>query len=215
VKTDDLIVRLAQSATPVTPLTPPSVRLARWTAVSLAVAALAVFVIGPRINLSAALGRGPFAGSLVLLLVATISSAGAALVASVPGAERSPLVRAVPILAFAGWVGLWLVLALSSTRVGRVLHSACAIEILGIAIVCGVTLFVMIRRAAPLRKSWTAAMACVAAVTIGAAATQIICPVDDATHQLVGHALTAIVVGAAGTFLGRRAIHLSRLTMSG
>lgn len=214
-KTDDLIVRLAQSATPVTPLPRPSVRLARWTALAIVAAALAVFVIGPRADVLAALERAPFVGSLVLLLVAMIFSAGAALVASVPGAERSPLVRAVPILALAGWLGLWLVLALSSTHVGRVFHTACAIEILGIAIVCGLALFVMVRRAAPLRPGWTAAMACLAAVTIGAAATQIICPVDDATHQLVGHVLMAIVVGAAGTLVGRRAIHLSRLTMSG
>ena len=202
--TDDLIVRLAQAATPVTPLPPPSVRLARWAAVSFAVAVLAILAIGARADLRPALLRGPFAGSLVLLVMATVASAAMALVSSVPGAERTRAARVVPVVAAAAWLGLWLLLALASTRHGKIFHWACAIEILTVALVCGLDLFVMVRRAAPLEKGWTAFTACLAAVTLGAAATQIICPVDDPAHQLVGHVLTAIVVGAAGLVAGRR-----------
>jgi len=205
-KTDDLIVRLAQSATPVTPLAPPFVRLGRWAAVSCAVAGAAILAIGARADLSPALMRGPFAGSLVLLLIATVASAAMALVSSVPGAERTRALRAVPVVAAAAWLGLWLLLALASTGHGKVFHWACAIEILTIAVVCGLDLFVMVRRAAPLRAGWTAFTVCLAAVMLGAAATQIICPVDDPAHQLVGHVLTAIVVGAAGLVAGRRVL---------
>ncbi len=60
----------------------------------------------------------------------------------------------------------------------------------------------MLRRAAPLRLTWSAVLATLAATSIGAAATQIVCPVDDPAHHLVGHiapmALLTIGIAAAG-----------------
>ena len=47
-RTDELIVQLARAAGPVRPLPGPSVRLARWTAAAVPLAALGVIVIGPR-----------------------------------------------------------------------------------------------------------------------------------------------------------------------
>ena len=63
----------------------------------------------------------------------------------------------------------------------------------------------MLRRAAPLRQAWTGALATLAAAALGAAATQVLCPIDDPAHQLVGHVLPVILLAIAGTIAGRRA----------
>ena len=68
----------------------------------------------------------------------------------------------------------------------------------------GWALFAMLRRAAPLQRAWSAALATLAAVALAAVATQIICPVDDPAHQLVGHALPVAFLSVCGAIVGRR-----------
>ena len=73
-------------------------------------------------------------------------------------------------------------------------HVACLIEIAGLSLVPGWALFAMLRRAAPLRRAWSGALATLAAVALGAAATQFLCPIDDPAHQLVGHLLPVAIL---------------------
>jgi hypothetical protein len=68
----------------------------------------------------------------------------------------------------------------------------------------------MLRRAAPLRQGWCGALATLAAAAIGAAATQVLCPIDDPAHQLVGHLLPVILLAVAGLVAGRRALDWRR-----
>jgi hypothetical protein len=74
----------------------------------------------------------------------------------------------------------------------------------------------MIRHAAPLSLTWTAVLAALAATSIGVAATQIVCPVDDSAHHLVGHlapmALLTLGIAAAGAHpLGGRVAWADRM----
>ena len=210
-KTEDLILQLAKSAAPVTPLAAPSIRLLRWMALAALVTAVAIVAIGPRHDLIAAAARPAFTASLVGLLVATVSAAAAALVLSVPGAERSPLQRALPVVAAAAWPAAWLAAMTTNAAPGgaRLFHLACAVEIAALGAASGWVLFAMIHRAAPLRPGWTAGLASLAAITSASAATQVICPVDDPGHQLFGHVLVAAVVGLAGFLTGQRLLRRS------
>jgi hypothetical protein len=72
-------------------------------------------------------------------------------------------------------------------------HALCIIEIAGFAFIPGWALFNMLRRAAPLKRTWTAVFAALAATALGAAATQILCPLDDPAHYLMGHIAPAVV----------------------
>ena len=140
-KTDELILQLAKSAVPVTPLSPPSVRLLRWCALATALAAAAVIAIGPRADLSTAVTRPVFVTSILALLIATVSAAAAALVMSVPGAERSPRHRALPIAAVVTWPVSWLVMMASGAGgSARLFHPGCALEIAALSVVSGWTL---------------------------------------------------------------------------
>jgi len=214
VKTDDLIVQLARSARPVTPLRPPVVRAAWWFAAAVGVMIGAVVAIGPRADLAAALGRPAFLGSIAVLLIALASAAPAAFMLSVPGAGRSRALHVLPVLAVAAWPAIWLVvLAEAGAPVVQrptPFHWACAIEIVLCALATGGLLFAMVSRAAPLRPGWTAVVASLAGIAAGTAATQLICPLDDPRHQLIGHVLTAVVVLGAGLLGGRRALETWR-----
>ena len=208
-KTEELIAQLAGAAGPVVPLRPPAIRLCQWMAGVLAVATLCVFVIGPRADLSSALGSPGYSLSLILLLVSAQVAAAAALVLSVPGAERSWLQRGLPLVTVFAWPVVWVVsMAVATgpqaTKAPAPFHWACAIEIVALTAVSGWALLGMVRRAAPLRLVWASATATLAAVASAAAATQLICPISDPTHQLVGHVLVAALVGAAGVLFGRK-----------
>ena len=150
-----------------------------------------------------------FAGLAVATLGTALLSAAGAFVLSVPGAERSPLQRAVPLVAGGVWaLALVLLLTSGDDPVRRVLalpfHWACLIEIAGLSIVPGWALFAMLRRAAPLRRAWSAALATLAAVALSAVATQFICPVDDPAHLLVGHLLPVAFLSVSGAIVGHR-----------
>src|SRR4029078_13065040 len=127
----------------------------------------------------------------------------AAFTLSVPGAERSPMQRVVPIAAVAAWPALLLVLLTSGgDAVTRVLalpvNWPCGLKITVLSLVPGWMILAMLRRAAPLQRVWTAASASLGAVALAAAATQFVCPVDDPAHQLVGHVLPVALLTALG-----------------
>jgi hypothetical protein len=194
VRTDELIVQLARAAGPVRRLPAPSARLAQWTAVAIPVAALGVIVIRPRADFLTVIHQPMFVGVAAATLMTALFSAASAFVLSVPGAERSPLQRVAPLLAGGAWaLVLVVLLTMGSDPMRRLLalpfHWACLIEIVGLSVVPAWMLFAMLRRAAPLRLTWSAALATLAALAMSAVATQVICPIDDPAHQIVGHFL--------------------------
>jgi hypothetical protein len=185
------------------------VRLARWTAAALPLTALCVIVIGPRVDVMTAIYEPTFAGLAVATLGTALLAAAGAFLLSVPGAERSPLQRVLPLVTGGVWALVLIVLLTTGgDPVQRVLalpfHWACLIEIAGLSLVPGWVLFAMLRRAAPLRRAWSAALATLAAVALSAFATQFICPVDDPAHLLVGHVLPVACLSVWGAFAGRR-----------
>jgi hypothetical protein len=209
VRTDELIVQLARAAGPVRPLPGPSIRLARWAAAALPMAALGVIVIRPRPDLLTVIHQPTFMGIAVVTMITALLSAAGAFVLSVPGAERSPLQRVLPLAAGGVWAIMLVVLLTDGGHpMQRLLalpfHAACLIEIVGLSVVPGWVLFAMLRRAAPLRRTWSAALATLAAVALSAIATQVICPIDDPAHQLVGHFLPVAFLSVWGAIAGRR-----------
>jgi len=209
VRTDELIVALARAAHPVRPLPRPSLRLARWTAAIVPVTALAAVVIGLRADVSSAITEPAFIGIAVATLATALISAASVLVLSIPGAERSIVQRAVPLSMCGLWaLALGVLLARGGDPLQRLLvwplHWLCVIEITALGIVPALALFTMLRRAAPLRRYWSAALATLASVAIGAAATQFICPLDDPAHQLVGHVVPVAVLSVLGALAGSR-----------
>lgn len=210
-RTEDLIIQLAADARPVRALAPPSARLAWWAALAIVVSALGVVAIHARSDLATALQRPDYLTRAATTIATALLSAAIAFVLSVPGRERSRYQRALPFLAGGSWVlCLGVLLAQGGDSIARLtalpINPLCIYQIVALSAVPGIALFVMLRRAAPLQPGWNAWFGSLATLAAGAAATQLICPVDDASHQLVGHVapvvvLTAIVAVAARTAL--------------
>jgi hypothetical protein len=211
VNTEDLIVSLARSATPVRVIAPARVRFAQWTAVAFAIAAVVVVAVGPRADISVALGRPGYLLVAAAILATTILSAAAALTLCIPGRERSPAQRVVPVLSGA----LWAVVLTVSLRDGgdawaRIaampIHLLCVLIIAVLAGVSGTVLTKMLARGAALHAGWTAALGWIAAASMGALAAQITCPIDDPAHHLTGHFAPFVLVALAGSMLTWRSL---------
>ena len=214
-RTEELIVQLARAAGPVRPLARPSVRTARWAAAVLPFAALCVIAIGARIDLGTAIHQPTFVALAAVTLLTGLVAAASSLALGVPGSDRSPFQRVLPLILGAIWtVALLLLVFRGENPVRRILalpiHLACVIEIAAIGLVPSWALFAMLRRAAPLRLGWSAALATLAGVGLGATATQFICPLDDPAHQLVGHVLPAATLVLMGAVAGRRSLNWLR-----
>ena len=81
------IARLVRSATPVTPLERPSVRLARWAITSTALALVSVAILGVRSDAAAQMMNGWFVARATATLAIVVAAAIVAFFLSVPGAE--------------------------------------------------------------------------------------------------------------------------------
>ena len=211
-RTDELIVELARAAGPVRPLPRPSVRLMRWVAAMMPLTALAAIVIGLRADVVTVMFQPAFLAIAAVTLGTALLAAASALILSVPGVERSILQRVIPLVSGGLWVvALSVILTTGGEALERLLrfpfHWACVIQIAALSVVPGLVLFAMVRRAAPLRRAWSGALATLAGVGIGAAATQFICPLDDPAHQLVGHVLPVAVLSVLGACVGHRSLN--------
>jgi len=205
-KTDELIAQLASRAAPVRPLPSPAVRALAWSAAAALSAVAGIVIFGPRPDLDHMLSQPQFMWPLVAAMVTAAVAAGASLLLAIPGSESSPVLRGASVTMGALWL---LMLAVFVARAGNgfagISHwPICFIRVIAIGIAPAVVLFRMLRRAAPLRLTWTSALAAAAAMAAGAIAVQIVCPVDDAAHALLGHFGPVLVVAILGAATARR-----------
>lgn len=206
-RTDDLIRELAADGRPVRRLAPWLRRTAVWTLVAAACAVGVIASIGTRRDLAQVIWRAPFVFEALLLIVTAVSAAGGALIVSVPGAERSKLVRWLPITAGAGallWVtGELAVVLAAGEQPGRlVLSWWCIQRTLLVGLVPGILLFTMVARGAPLRAAWAGLLALLATSALGVLGTNIMCSVDRPVHMLLWHVGPMALLAAAGAFIG-------------
>lgn len=207
-RTEDLIRQLASDARPVRRTPPLVVRIVVWAALAGASLGVVLMYLGIRRELGDAGSRMDFVVESALLLLIALAAAAGALIVSVPGAERSPLVRWLPVAALAMYV-LWVAgelvaAAALGTPTGRVgMGWSCVSKTAGIAAVPAVALLLMVRRAAPLRAAWAGLLAILATVAVGALGANAVCPNDRPVHLLVWHVAPLMFFAAAGAALGR------------
>lgn len=206
-RTEELIQQLAGEATPVRPLRPLVVRLIGWFAVAVLSLVGVMLLMGVRRELGDASDRADFAFEALLLVVTAISAAAGALVISVPGAERSPLVRWVPAVAAVVCV-VWALgelafAAATGAPTGRLTFAwHCVYKTTSVAAIPGVALFLMVKRAAPMHAAWAGLLSVLATTAMGVLGANIICPNDRPLHMLLWHVVPMVVLTAAGAALG-------------
>ena len=210
-KTEELIVTLAQASAPWTPLPPVRVRVTRWLLLSIGLCAVTVATVGARRDILLSLQDPGFVALALATFTAGLLASAAGMRLGVPGAERTPLWRALSVLLAGVWVLMLLArLASGGSAWPRLAafpnHWACVAEIVGLTAVTGWVFFRMLRRAAPLQRTWSAALATLAPAALAATATQIMCPLDDPAHHIVSHVTPVAVLAVLGTLAGRHAL---------
>jgi hypothetical protein len=207
VRTEDLIQQLAGDVQPVSRLRPVAMRLAGWVVLAAVSFGVVLLLMGVRRSLGDGADRADFAFEAALLIVTALSAAAGALVVSVPGAERSPVVRWAPVIAATASI-LWAAgelgyAAATGAPTGRLTFAwHCVYKTSSIAAVPGIALFVMVRRAAPLRAVWAGLLAVLATAAVGVLGANVICPNDRPLHMLLWHVAPMMLFAAGGAALG-------------
>ena len=213
-RTEDVIIRLVESVRPVRPLAPPIRRLGRWSAGAFAVTIIGVAIIGTRPDSAVVARQLPFLTLAGMIIATAVVAAAVTLVLAIPGAERSAIQRWAPL----GFSGVWaLMLVVSVLSAGSAtdsilalpVHAGCVIQIAALALLPGWGLFTMVRNAAPLQRGWSAGLATLAAVSLAAAGTQFICPIDAPAHHLVGHFVPVAAFACVGAWFGQHVLRRS------
>lgn len=204
-KTEDVIRTLVADAEPVRRLPAEATRCARWAAAASSIVVLGALALGPRPDLASKAGDTRFLGEAAALLVLFVVSARAVFRLSVPGEERSLGTTALPSAALLLWAVVLLHRAwpLGSTPgfdlspgyrcVGRLLVLGISPAIIG---------FVLVRRAAPLKKAWTGALLGLASFSAAALGSRALCVIDRPEHVLLWHVLPVAVIASLGATLG-------------
>jgi hypothetical protein len=78
----------------------------------------------------------------------------------------------------------------------------CVYKTASIAAAPGVALFIMVRKAAPLRAGWAGLLAVLATAAVGVLGANTICPNDRPLHMLLWHVAPLMLFAAIGAGLG-------------
>jgi len=207
VRTEDLIRELASEVQPVRRLPPLIVRLLGWTVVAAVSLSIAVILMGERRDLGETLRHANFEFEGALLILTAMSAAIGALVVSIPGRERSAMVRWLPVIAGASailWVvGELVVASMTGAPTGRLTFAwPCVTKTTSVAIVPGIALFLLVRQAAPLRAAWAGLLSVLATASVGVLGANVICPIERPVHLLLWHVAPLMLFAALGAGLG-------------
>jgi hypothetical protein len=201
--TERLIEKLLADAAPVRRLHPPAIRAALWLVAVGAVIALAVILFADAGTFFRRASDAKLAIELIATLATGIAAALAAFELSLP--DRSPKWILLPLLPLAVWIAAsgyscyryWLSFGPTGWEIGESAH--CFAFILAAGLPLSLSLFIPLRRAAPLAPIPTALAGGVAAAAIAAFALQFFHPFDVTFMDLGVHliAVTIVVLGMA------------------
>ena len=206
-KTDVLIESLALNAGPVRPLPSPARRIWTWLAIAMGFALAMVWAIGPRPDLAERLLDTRFLLEQGAALATAIAAALAALALTMPDAAR--IWRWLPVLPAGAWLatlGLgclrdWAVIGHDGLRLTP--DPECFVYIALIGSLPLLALVLMLRKGAPLRPSWTLALAALAAAAIGNFALRLFHMQDAALMVLVWQVGAVALIAAIAGLCGR------------
>lgn len=201
-QTDRLIDSLAREVRAVVPLRRPEIRFAGWLAFAACSLAAGVAVAGARPDLFDTAWTAAFARRAALMFAAGIAAGASAFALSVPRTHRLTATPWLPVAALVAWSGGLAIESLAAPA-RAALHISCVLKTVAFAAVPAVSIVWMLRRAAPIARTWTALLAGIAGGALGALATQLACGVDAAPHHLYSHVAPAIVAAACTMLLAR------------
>lgn len=205
---EELVKILAADAKPVRRLSSPMVRLLTWLGISIAYAALVVWLMGVRPDIPSKLGDTRFAVELAATFMTSVLAAAAAFCAGCPG--RPIWERFAPLPALGLWFwslgeGCWRTFAASGAEgLSFRLDFLCLPSILLISVVPGALILKMISQGAPIAPVTTTALAALAAGALGATALRLFHAQDASVMVLVWQFGSVALLAGLGALTGRQ-----------
>jgi hypothetical protein len=174
--------------------------------IATALALASVAILGVRADATAQLTNTWFFARATATLLIVLGAAIVAFSISVPGAEPSLPVRALPLAASLMWAVMLAGAIAATWSAGDLVqvtpHPSCVLIIAATALSPAVMLVRMLRHAAPLRAARTAAFAGLASLAMGALGAQFVCTNDAAAHHLLWHFTPVMVFTLASAAAG-------------
>jgi hypothetical protein len=205
---EELVKILAADAQPVRRLSSPMVRLLIWLGISIAYAALVVWLMGLRPDILSKLGDARFVVELSATFMTSVLAAAAAFCAGCPG--RPIWERFAPLPALGLWFwslgeGCWQSFAASGAEgLSFRIDFVCLPSILLVGILPGAVILKMIRQGAPIAPTTTTALATLAAAALGATALRLFHEQDASVMVLVWQFGSVVLLASLGALTGRR-----------
>lgn len=207
-QSEELIRSLVARADPVRRLSSPMARLAIWLGASITYAALVVWLMGIRPDISSKMADTRFVLELSAAFMTSVLAGAAAFCSGCPG--RPTWERFAPLPAVGLWFwslgeGCWRTFVVSgaeglSFRVDLV----CLPSILLVSVVPGALILNMIRKGAPLTPATTTALAALATSALGATALRLFHIQDASVMVLVWQFGSVLLLSCAGALTGRK-----------
>jgi hypothetical protein len=197
-----LVAALVADLKPVRRISAHGTRALIWAAFALIWVSLATSVLGIRADLLHVLHDPSYVTESAALCVVFALAARAAFRLSVPGVASE---RWLPLAALLVWVAAVVLrsdAALSSTLLAS--GSACVWRMSALALIPGLAVLRMLRRAAPLEPGWTGLSALLSTSALAMLGTQALCAKDDAGHVLAWHVVPVLLATLLGAGLGKR-----------
>lgn len=201
-KTEELINSLSKDLRPVRPIESLWKRIFRWICVALASLLVSIALLGTRENLGIAVRDGMWWLHTILMALLAISSAISAFVFSVPGKDRSKVIRWAPLFSLLAWALAVFGGAFQSSQ-GAGVGLMCLKDIMVIGAIPGMALFVMIMQGVVFKRPLAGVYCFLAIAALGSLGTQFICMSDSPLHLLVWHFLPVFLLGLIGSFVGK------------
>jgi hypothetical protein len=205
---EELVKILAADAKPVRRLSSPMMRLLIWLGISIAYAAIVVWLMGLRPDILSKLGDARFVVELSATFMTSVLAAAAAFCAGCPG--RPIWERFAPLPALGLWFwslgeGCWQTFAASGAEgLSFRIDFVCLPSILLVGILPGAVILKMIRQGAPIAPTTTTALATLAAAALGATALRLFHEQDASVMVLVWQFGSVVLLASLGALTGRR-----------
>lgn len=204
-KRGDIIDSLVAELAPVRRLRGADVRATLWISFACVCVGLVCCGVGARPDLSDKLRDAEYLAQAAALLAMLGFAARQAFRSSIPGIAVSLVQQTAPAIASAAWVAFVLRGSPSASELSSSWAAGlpCVVRIVGLALVPAITIFAMLRRAAPISCRRTGLLAATSAAALGAVGTQLICAKDGSLHVLLWHAGPIGLAAGLGLAAGR------------
>jgi len=205
--TKQLILRLAENASPVQPLARPYTRAAAWLALSVSYIVLVLLIMPSRHNVSSLLHDHLFIIEQSAAFATGLAAAVAAFASVIPGyCRRWILLPLLPLVVWLASLGPGCVHELFQFGIGglSLTHNPwCVPFIVLLGAMPAIAMAAMLRRGAPLTPHQTAALGGLAAAGLANVGVRIIHPEDVSVMLLVWHVGAVMALSALASSTGR------------